>query len=210
VRRKTLVSRFVVERLHPALRDLGFRRTAYTWNRDADEFIQVINVQADKVNMPGIESFTVNLGVYWDKAYRACWQRPSHKYAREVDCIVRSRIGRALAASSESARDVWWNLATEDDLEGVGADVPPEVVAKAVPFLDRFRSLEDVEDFLAASKGTMHAPPVHLLYLAVLRSEIGDRSGAMDALKKVGALSESARSRAEGVAKELGLELVYA
>jgi hypothetical protein len=208
VRRKTLVSRFVTEKLHPVLSGRGFRRTASTWNREVNGFTQVINLQASMFNVPSSEKFTINLGVYWDRAYTIYWQRPSPKYARDVDCILRTRIGDVLEDNfAGRARDVWWTVSSEEDLERVGADVPAKVVDEALPFLDRFRSLRDIDDFLASSKGIMPAP---VYYAVVLRNELGDRAGAIEALRLMAGTSESSRIRAEELASQLGLEFAYA
>jgi hypothetical protein len=161
--------------------------------------------------MPGSESFTINLGIFWEKAYRLCWPEAAYTYARDVDCVIRTRMGPILEDNpAEKARDIWWSVNSDEELYRVGNEVPSKVVVKALPFLERFASVSDIADFLAISENFMHAPPVQALYLAVLKSELGDRAGAAEALNKVARMSESARNRANSVAHQLGLELTHA
>jgi hypothetical protein len=63
------------------------RRNA--WRRDADGFVDIVNLQLSK----SLDSLWVNLGVIEPDAYRHSWGEPVGSTFDEAGCTVRSRLG---------------------------------------------------------------------------------------------------------------------
>lgn len=110
----------LVRRVHPELKQAGFRKRRHTFNRSVEEgVVQVINFQMGAKLPPGAEPippirpdlyglFTVNLGV----AIREAWELTVSPgtafpaFVNDYDCQIRLRLGQALGRT----QDAWWSL----------------------------------------------------------------------------------------------------
>ena len=109
---------------------------------------------------------------------------------------MRARIGRLI-----EGKDHWWRLTDE----GIVADVVQKVAAYVLPFLERMHSLEAMEQFLMTAQVTKQKYPPPVIYLAILKNERGDRTGACALLTELGEKSVGAwRTRIGEVAGRLG------
>jgi hypothetical protein len=57
-------------------------------------------------------------------------------------------------------------------------DVAAKITAYVLPFLDRMHSLDAMEQFLANAQVMKQKYPPPIIYLAILKCERGDRTGA--------------------------------
>jgi len=194
-----LVRQLAVNELHPELRSRGFIRDGSTWNRRASGFVQVINVQSSQWNSRGNESCTVNLGIFWEKVRRICWQKPPSRFAREVDCLVRVRIGRLL----DEKRDRWWALAEAEDVKPASEEILELLESDGLPWLENFKSLRELHDLLAAGEDDTNVPGLRRIYLAIVKAEMGDKKGANAILLE--RTSQAWQERAEIVREALQL-----
>ena len=97
-------------------------------------------------------------------------------------------------------KDLWWRL---DDARALD-DVVDKLNTHALPFLERMHSLAAMEQFLTSAQVMKKKYPLPVIYLAILKSEQGDRTGACALLTELGAKSVGAwRTRIAEVAGRL-------
>ena len=174
------------------LKPLGFTRHKTTWNRKADSFVDVIDVQTSKAG----GTITINAGVFHPDVHRKCWATEPMAVVEEPSCVVRARVGQLL-----HGKDLWWRL---DDANALD-DVVEKLNQYVLPFLDRMHSFETMEQFLTGAQVTKQKYPLPIIYLAILKSERGDRTGACALLTELSGKSLGAwRTRIGEVARRLG------
>jgi hypothetical protein len=182
----------VIVRMDELLKPLGFARHKTTWNRKSDSFVDVIDVQTSKAG----DTITINAGVFHPDVHRKCWATEPTAVVEEPSCTVRARVGQLL-----NGKDLWWRL---DDAR-ILDDVIEKLKAYVLPFLERMHSLEAMEQFLTSAQVTKQKYPPPVIYLAILKSERGDRTGACALLTELGERSLGAwRTRIGEVAERLG------
>ena len=181
----------VIARLDEVLKPLGFARHKTTWNRKSNSFVDVIDVQTSKAG----DTITINSGVFHPDIHRKCWGTEPAAIVEEPSCTVRARVGQLL-----DGKDLWWRL---DDARILN-DMIEKLNAHVLPFLERIHSLEAMEQFLTASEVTKQKYPPPAIYLAILKSERGDRTGACALLAELGKKTVGAwRTRISEVAGRL-------
>ena len=182
----------VIARMDELLKPLGLTRHKATWNRRSDSFVDVIDVQTSKAG----DTITINAGVLHPEVHRKCWATELPAVIEEPECIVRARIGLLI-----DGKELWWKI----NDAGILDDVAEKVVAYVLPFLERKHSLEAMEQFLTNAKVAKQKYPPPVIYLAILKSEQGDRSGACALLTELGEKSVGGwRTRIGEVAGRLG------
>jgi hypothetical protein len=182
----------LIARLDELLKPLGFARHQTTWNRKSDTFVDVIDVQTSKAG----DTITINTGVFHPDIHRKCWATEPAAVIDEPSCTVRARVGQLL-----DGKDLWWRLEDARTLN----EVIEKLNAHVLPFLERMHSLDAMEQFLTASDVTRQKYPLPAIYLAILQSERGDRTGACALLAELGKKAVGAwRTRISEVAWRLG------
>ena len=104
------------------------------------------------------------------------------EFIEEQNCAVRTRFGFLIGD-----RDIWWSLA-EPNLPEILKDSILKVI---LPFLDSMHSYALMERFLTdAAVEKKHYPPP-IIYLALLRSELGQKVSACSLLMNLRAATSS-------------------
>jgi hypothetical protein len=155
----------VITRIDELLKPLGFARQKAIWNRNVGSFIDVIDVQTSKAG----DAITINAGVLRPDVHTKCWGTEPPAFIEEPSCTVRARVGQLI-----DGKDVWWRLSDRKTLD----DVAAKITAYVLPFLDRMHSLDAMEQFLANAQVMKQKYPPPIIYLAILKCERGDRTGA--------------------------------
>lgn len=182
----------VIARMDELLKPFGFARHKTTWNRKSDSFVDVIDIQTSKAG----DTITINAGVFHPGVHRKCWATEPTAVVEEPSCTVRARVGQLL-----DGKDLWWLLNDARILD----DVVEKLNAHVLPFLERMHSLEAMEQFLTSAQVMKQKYPPPIIYLAILKSEQGDRTGACALLTELGEKSVGAwRTRIGEVAGRLG------
>jgi|SoiMethySBSTD1v2_1073268.scaffolds.fasta_scaffold142893_3 hypothetical protein len=159
----------LVSRLNSLLSPIGFMRKGYAWNREVDTFTDVIDIQPSKFD----QAFTLNAAVAHRKLYKLCWGREAPEFMDEPMGIVRSRVGELI-----DNKDLWWPLG---DVSGAD-DAVDKTLAYIVPFLNRAHSLEAIERFLVTKGVEKQSYPLPVIYLALVRCELGDKPACCELL----------------------------
>lgn len=123
--------KWIVDQIHPELKELGFRKRRNSFNRSAEDgVVQVITFEAGRSLPPGAQPiphfrpdlhglFTLSLGVAireaWDQYMR--YTRPFPTFLTEPQCEIRDMYGRT--------EHIWWRLSQDDATvaELTGAEV---------------------------------------------------------------------------------------
>jgi len=185
-------TRSVIAHIDELLKPLGFARHKATWNRQSDSFVDVIDVQTSKAG----DTMTINAGVLYPEVHRKCWGTEPAAVIEESSCTARVRVGQLL-----DGKDLWWRLIDAKILD----DIAEKLTAHVLPFLERMHSLEAMEQFLTSAQVMKKKYPPPIIYLAILKSEQGDRTGACALLTQLGEKSVGAwRTRISEVAGRLG------
>jgi Domain of unknown function (DUF4304) len=204
----------IVSRLHPRLKDAGFKKRRHTFNRSIEPgVVQVIGFQMGSKLPPGAEpippirldlhgQFTVNLGV----AIKEAWElsRPKLKFPvflNDYDCEIRERLGQLIGRRT----DTWWPLNGALDL--VADEVGAAIVENALQWLEGRGTRAKILG-LAQQAGLSGLPlPTALPIVMILRQE-GREEEAADFLRTYYEPLTHARHRdyVYKVAEKLGIE----
>lgn len=155
----------IIARLDRELAPRGFSRKKFTWNREHDLLVDVIDIQVSKSG----ETVTLNAGVLSRPSYFACWGRESKAFVEEPSCTVRARVGQLL-----DNKDRWWDVGSESAPD----EMVECLVARLLPFLDQMQSPNAMRDWLASAGLPSPKWPVPSIYFAVLQAQLGDIQGA--------------------------------
>ncbi len=164
----------IIARMDELLKPLGFALHKATWNRRSDCFVDVVALEASKSG----DAVTISAGVLHPDIHRICWEAPLPAIIQEPDCIVRARIGHMI----DDGKDLWWRLDDDDILN----DISEKLNTHVLPFLERMHSLETMEQFLTDRNVLKRRYPPPVIYLAILKSVRGDKSGACLLLGELG------------------------
>jgi hypothetical protein len=162
--------------LSPLLKRHGFKRKSLTWNRASGDIVHVIDAQVSRFSGPDRVDLTVNVGIWARPLWIIYSAKETPSFVREHDCWPCFRIGQLLADFRRDAKDVWWKLTGEADVEMVGTELCSALSDKCIPFLNGFRSLEDLKRFCDTT-ADLRLMPGGKLYLAILNYKVGDRAG---------------------------------
>jgi hypothetical protein len=182
----------VVTRLDRLLTPLGFERQKQTWNRRSGPFVDVVDIQGSKAD----HAITLNAGVMDPDVHRKCWGTGPPAWVDEPSCTVRTRIGQLMGN-----KDVWWSPGDGEAVEKIAE----AVAAHVLPFLDRMHARGAMEEFLVDAEVLKRKYPPPIVYLAILRNELGDHSGGCAALEELQQKTVGAwRTRISEVSGRLG------
>lgn len=146
---KALTKRFdeLLSKLHSeCFKPAGFKKTGSNFRMYLPNGIfKIVNFQKSMYNADGICSFTVNLGIYFEKNP----ENPNLKF-KEYECAVRARIS---AVTQRYSSDQWWAISEALDDEKLQAELISVITEDVLPWLDRFSSKE--ETIRMGQRGTL-------------------------------------------------------
>ncbi|MEJ2120186.1 MAG: DUF4304 domain-containing protein [Alphaproteobacteria bacterium] len=175
----------VGSRVAPLLKNAGFKKARYVWNRTRGDFVDVIDLQIGRGGETGNEVFTLNAGVCVPEWVEMIWEKPLAKVVRETDCAVKGRISQIAAGFRKDVRDEWWTIESEADAVTVGDDLITAISDSVLPFLERISSISDVHNLLSNLSNWQSGFPLNHIYIAIAKAKLGDREGADEILRSV-------------------------
>lgn len=155
----------VIARLDEMLKPLGFEKHKTTWNLKSSLFVDVVDLQTSKTG----DMITINAGVLHLGVHGKYWGGDFPKFIEEPFCTVRVRIGQLL-----DGNDLWWQLNADD----VANEITEKVCLQVLPFLEQMHSAEAMERFLTNAQVVKKKYPPPVIYLAILKHEMGDADSA--------------------------------
>jgi hypothetical protein len=168
-----MIARRLIDRVDAVLKPIGFARRKSIWNRRAGPFIDVIELQGSK---PG-DAITVSAGVVDIDVFRQCWATEPPALVDSASSTINVRVGQLI-----DGKDLWWMVTQQD----VAEDIRTKVTEFILPFLDRMRSPEAMEQFLNHAKVVNQDYPLPVITLALLKHKNGDQKGACEILTNLG------------------------
>jgi hypothetical protein len=176
------------------LRPLGFKKTRNTYLCLLEDVQWIVCVQRDRWNTKDTASFTLNVGIYCPRVFHLYYNVVPPVIPEDCDCVIRNRIG----ILSDFNLDVWWTFSESDDAElvdeAMASDINRRLQEDALPFLQRFRSQQDILAFLEGptvfrKRFCMAMPPtVTFSYIAILNFLHGNMdkvAAALDEAERV-------------------------
>lgn len=158
----------IIKSVDELLRPLGFSRRNKTWNRKSPPFIDVIDIQISHLT----DQVTINAGVIHREIYQGCWGSEARPFVQEPYCIVRTRIGQLI-----DNYDIWWPLNQPDAV----VEMPSNIKKYVLPFLEKMHSFENMAEYLyEANKRIISKYPPDVIFMALLKSKLGDHEGACE------------------------------
>ena len=185
----------------PLLKRYGFKKKKMTWNKTIDGFIQVIDFQVSSYSDEKEETFTINLGILCPEIWNACWQKEPPRFVKEDDCFPRLRISQLLGSFSGDTRDQWWECSPNINEDILGEELSALIENKCFPFIDAMLSKKNINDFYSSS--SISLLPIDKVYLAIVKSLVGDKESSSRLLSEVGEISKAWSSRVEIVQNQL-------
>lgn len=186
----TLVMKpLVAEYVDPILAAAGFRKRGMVWNRKCSGVVHVLDIQLSQWNTAEEVSFTINLGVWIEAVWRACYDKSPPAWITPTKCWPALRIGQLL-----DGKDKWWSVNSSRATAAVGAELRDVVANTCLPFLDRLDSCAAV---LAAAEEDprLRRHAQERLYHAILKHLVGLRDEARTALNDLVAETRNAAWR---------------
>ena len=148
-----------------------FHRKGALWNREYNDFVDVIDLQISKSK----DMFTLNAGVADKFVIRACWGMGGSDMVEEPSCTVRARLGELL-----HGRDVWWSLSDDDGVKEVLSGIQDA----AIPFLQLNHDIDHMIKTLENDPANRRYPP-GIIYLALLYHRQGESDRCREMFKSM-------------------------
>ena len=139
---KDVIKAIIAETITPDLKAAGYRKQAFTWRKQVEDVVKIVNVQLSRWNQSHESAFTINLGIYHELFHAERGMSPIGKSVNEPDCDVRERIGRLMGKV-----DYWWTVAHNKDNHKVKEGVRYNFVNHALPWIEGFGSLPEMYDW---------------------------------------------------------------
>lgn len=174
-------------RLVALLKPVGFARKGRAFRRETEcGIFQIIALQAGRFELgPPLPDpvkylrpdhygeFTVNIGVHVAEMFERT--NPPHNPNRVIDdshCDIRTRL-----SGITDNDDQWWSLI--EDCDDVADDIGALLLHVGIPFLERFRSREQiVRDWISFNETERRLTSVARLDVAMVLLKNGDQNGA--------------------------------
>jgi hypothetical protein len=184
----------VISDLDRLLKPLGFSRRKFTWNREVERFVDVLDVQISKAE----DAMTLNVGVLERDIYATCWPQEAGEFIDEPACTVRARVGELI-----DGKDRWWPI----DKTSAADEMRTAVLEFVIPFLQRMHSLEDMAQWLRTTnvEGKKYPPPI--ICLAILEHRVGQQAKACSILAELEQKAvDGWKLRVQEVSKKIGCD----
>jgi len=154
------------------LRPIGFKKKRHVWNRNHENYIDVVDMQIAKSG----DGLAINIGVFEREIYTECWQERGPEFVDEASCIVRTRLGQLI-----DGKDRWWKLGDPDGLR----EVKKALGEFGLEFVERMHSARGMELFLDESGVRKSYYPLPAIYLAIIILKSGNRSDGCQLLQEL-------------------------
>lgn len=200
----------IKETLAPLFKKNNFKKSGLTWNKKNNEITQVINIQKSKYSDAELVDFTFNLGVFSAVAFEIIWENSAPKVAKEENCLLRTRIGPVIQNDfSGTAKDQWWRIENSTNVDNLARELLDVTENVAMTFLDKFYSINRVEEVMVNIRGWQSKNPQHLLNLAVVVYLTGKNSEAESIISDIITRYEPWKERCLIAARNMGLTGIF-
>lgn len=177
-----LMDKWVKDLFNKYCKPLGYKRDGANFRSiQPDGLGKIINFQRNQYNTVQSCSFTINVGVYFEKS-------PTLKNLKfkEYECLARSR-------PRLSAPDPWWTIETGSSPEAIWLDLEKSFSEAVLPWFSRFPSKQDTLEVLVndLAQGYISMP----VYIANRLVACGYGAKLLPILKSEGFLQKNSRHK---------------
>lgn len=177
-----LMDKWVKDLFNKYCKPLGYKRDGANFRLiQPDGLGKIINFQRNQYNTIQSCSFTINVGVYFEKS-------PTLKNLKfkEYECLARSR-------PRLSAPDPWWTIETGSSPEAIWLDLEKSFSEAVLPWFNRFPSKQDTLEVLVndLAQGYISMP----VYIANRLVACGYGAKLLPILKSGGFLQKNSRHK---------------
>lgn len=162
--RKKVISR-IAGICRRALSEHGFEGSGRTWKLISDEHARLVNLQTNRYDSSSTLTFTFNLGVFFPSIYTAENDSLPDPPLQEIHCCPRERIGSLFFTG-----DKWWEINWNTDESEIEIELLEMLTNKAVPWLMKFETMDDVFQYFCVTKQYREAT---LVAFALTRDDVG-------------------------------------
>ena len=158
----------------PLLQDFGFIKQDHQYIKDIESLVYLINLQKSRHSDRSRVDLTLNVGICAKEVWSLYWNRPFPDDIDETDCFPRFRIGSILADFSPKARDLWWTIHGQSDIEKTGREIRDLIDTSCLPFFARFNSISDIKTFCDSYINIKNLLPLERFFYAIMAFIVGD------------------------------------
>jgi hypothetical protein len=159
----------------------GFKKENLIWRKFTNNFIYIIDLQSDKYNIEGDESFTFNIAIFSDKVYEMTWLKGAPVKPKDTDSAFRKRISYFL----ENKGDKWWSLGSEKNVQEILPEIIGILNTSVIPFFEKVNSNSELYAIMCELDDKDSRYPLFQIQLACLSILIGQESNGIAILEDV-------------------------
>lgn len=174
--------KIIEEQIHYLLKNFGFRKSGLVWNRQRQDFVDIVTVQNASYYSDAHKIFTINVGICAPELGNIIWSNfPSKKYT-ESECVLRFRLGDFIPDNlSYQKEDKWWDAS---DMTNVNIEEILNLLkVKVLPFFNKITSYQDIHDAWELQGEGIRKIKVNLIYYSLIKWKIGDVPSAIGMLR---------------------------
>lgn len=160
----------LTEVVYPFFKRLGFRRQGMTFNRVANDIVQVVQIQKSRWNTGERVSFAVNVGFFDETLHRDYGRGEIPKFIKDTNCLFRFRLGQAI-----DGQDLWYELSRQHDKSSVAVQIARDFSKHLEPLLESHTDFVAVKNLIVGER--FYSVPTFKAMACI-------RIGAMDEAKQ--------------------------
>lgn len=192
-------NQIIIEIVNPIFKREGYTKSGQNYNKKCSDFWLSFNYQSNELS--NSKMYTFNLGVCYPLSYELCYDKSFPKVPKPWYSIDYKRIGFLFIGS-----DYWYVINDKTDLDQLSEEIKVHINQYAIPYLERYKSLNDVINILKDEKRFDDLQYVSLLILNGYNNE-----GVMELKKLYRKYAEDKnefwRNKCENIAKKLEVKL---
>lgn len=207
----TTFDEFIKNKITPILKDKGFKKKRYIWNRKRGNFVDVVDFQISrKCSDETIIDFTINFGICVPAAVIMIFdtiKTGEKNFIREGDCIIRARPGELNVNPEIFEGGSWWKVSSKEEIEKAFDEIEDLLKTKALLFINYFDSMEKIIDFKIKKSVRSVICDYEQIQLAIILFITGRKEESRETLMKIINKELGWREKATLVAQKLGLTI---
>ena len=131
----------VTKLIAPSLKRQGYVRNGQTFYQTIGELTRIINLQSNSYNTNEDGTFSLNFSVHHPRAYEAEYGDPAPRWPKEYTALLRLEVEGIPANATYAYK-------RGDDLQALAQTICDAIIDKAVPYLSKIQTIDDVINLL--------------------------------------------------------------
>jgi len=179
------IESMVTEFIAPLLKKNGFKKKKQIWNRERNNFIDVIEIEELHGSTNDNERFVINIGIFVPSFFKTVWENEYRDFAQDVDALLRLRLEDFCSDFfSEKLNKSWIDLNT-DDISNIGTELAKLFEREILPYLDRINDYKALEKYFNSSNSRHKEYLLSRILYALLKYQVGCLDEAKNILESL-------------------------